>query len=349
MAGMYDRSSFIQSPTGAQIPTSQLGQALASGVSTSGRTSTGGLLGTDLGAHDVPLYTAENVHYENTSDRMNAMLAAEQQRLMRQGQINMAPAAQLGQSQAGPMSLTQFNQMKSALGRAPTAADVQGGGQSSFAPVQVASRGVDKFNNTLSNWMNGSGPTAADAQFKQATNANLNSALALAASAPGHGGNYAAAMRQAMNQNAMTTQNAALQAGQLRAQEQQGAAGMLGQSLQAQRAQDIGLAQGNQAVGLQAAMSNAQLQQQANLAQYQGSIQQQQGLNDRMMQLMKAGMGVEQAQYQAQVEQRQFNASLLAQQQAAAEGVGVGLSGQAMTAAGGAASGLGSVLSSWLA
>lgn len=62
------------------------------------------------------------------------------------------------------------------------------------------------------------GPSSAEAQLTQATNANTQNALALARSGRGMGGG-AAAMRQAIGQNAATQQQAVGQMAQLRADE----------------------------------------------------------------------------------------------------------------------------------
>ncbi len=62
------------------------------------------------------------------------------------------------------------------------------------------------------------GASAAQAQLKQATDANTSNALALARSGRGLGGGQAA-LRQAINQNATTQQQAAGQAAELRANE----------------------------------------------------------------------------------------------------------------------------------
>jgi len=75
--------------------------------------------------------------------------------------------------------------------------------------------------NGLQNYIaQGPGPSAAQAQLNLATNQNTDSALALARSGRGMGGG-AAAMRQAVAQNAVTQQNAANQSAVLRAQENQ--------------------------------------------------------------------------------------------------------------------------------
>lgn len=204
---------------------------------------------------------------------------------------------------------------------------------------------MSQLGQTLMASANGDGPSAAQAQMGLATDANMQNALALAASAPGHGGNFSAAMKQAGTQRAAIQQQAALQGGQLRAQEMQAAQGQLGQ---------LGSIIGNYDLGargqdLNTALSQAQLNQQAGAQNLQAQQAQQQQTNELMKQYMAMGLSQDQAYYQAIIQQRQFNAGLLAQQKAAGEGVGVQSAGQAMQLAGAGASGLGSALSSSVA
>ena len=92
------------------------------------------------------------------------------------------------------------------------------------------------------------GPTAAQAQLQQATDQNLRSALAMAASSRG---NPALASQAAGRQMSMANQQAAAQSAALRAGEQQAAQGLLGNVLSGARGQDQSFAQ----AGLEGALA----------------------------------------------------------------------------------------------
>lgn len=176
----------------------------------------------------------------------------------------------------------------------------------------------------------GGGPSAAQAQFGMAADQNMQNAMAMAASAPGHGGNYAAAMKQAMNQRAAMTQQSALQSGQLRAQEMQSAQGQLGQLGGTIGNYDLGARQQD----LGQAFNQAQLQQQAMSQNASMSLQQQQQMNELMQRYMQMGLTYDQANYQARVSQQQFNAQLLSDQMAHAMGISTQAAGQGVPVAG---------------
>lgn len=91
----------------------------------------------------------------------------------------------------------------------------------------------------------GEGPSLARTQLQSATERGLKGALALQAST--RGGNAALAGRQAAQQQAETAQQAARQSAEIKVQEQLGARQQLGQALQAQRGQDIGVAESDRA------------------------------------------------------------------------------------------------------
>lgn len=153
----------------------------------------------------------------------------------------------------------------------------------------------------------GPGPSAAEAQLAQATGANTQNALALARSGRGMGGG-AAAMRQAIAQNAATQQGAVGQAAELRANENtafqgqrlnamSGAGTVAGQVVQGD--------QGTAASGLSGAQyaTNTKLQgTQLNDASSQAWALQQQ-------QAQQQGLG---AEVGAQTQQLNINASALA-------------------------------------
>ena len=84
----------------------------------------------------------------------------------------------------------------------------------------------------------GEGPSAAQDQLQLATDQNMRSSLAMAASSRG---NPALAMQSADRQRAIIGQQQGAQAGALRAQEMQSAQAQLAQAIQSQRQQDIGL------------------------------------------------------------------------------------------------------------
>jgi hypothetical protein len=83
----------------------------------------------------------------------------------------------------------------------------------------------------------GNGPSVAQNQLNQTTNANNQAAAGMLGSTRGI--NPALAARMILQNNAANNQNAAGQAATLRAQEQLGAAGQLGNALGTQRGQDI--------------------------------------------------------------------------------------------------------------
>lgn len=154
---------------------------------------------------------------------------------------------------------------------------------------------------------NGQGPSAAQDQFRLATNRNLADALALARSGKG---NQAAAMKNAQLQRAGISQDAAAQSGMLAAQEQNAARAQLGSVLSDSRAQDLG-----------AATTNAGMQQQTNIANLGAGVDQQKQRDTMIAQYVAQGMTLDAAQRQAEIQQAQFNAELLARQAAADKGV----------------------------
>ncbi len=84
------------------------------------------------------------------------------------------------------------------------------------------------------------GPTAAQAQLQSATDQNMRSALAMAASGRG---NAALAGQSAGRQRALMGQQAAQQSAALRAQEQQSAQAQLGSVLQGMQQTELGIGQ----------------------------------------------------------------------------------------------------------
>jgi hypothetical protein len=203
----------------------------------------------------------------------------------------------------------------------------------------------------------GRGPSVAQDQLKMATDRSMRQQLGLALGA--RGGNQAAAMKQAQMQQAMIGQEAAAQSAVLRAQEQQAAQASLGQLLAGARGADIGLATTQAGLQQQAAMQNqdalnqfglqqGQFGQQANAMNLQVGVDQQRQKDAMIATYMQMGMTLDEAQRNADIQQNQFRASLLAQQEAARHGVGLQSAAQGMQLAGGLASAGGAVLGQML-
>lgn len=126
--------------------------------------------------------------------------------------------------------------------------------------------------NALAAQASGQGPSLAQMQLQQATEANKAGAAGAIASQRGL--NPALAARQIANQQANIGQQAAGQSAMTRLQEQLGAQGMLAQTLGAQRGQDIGQQKEN--TGLYGAIGGLQ---QGQRGQDIGNFQAAQGLN----------------------------------------------------------------------
>ncbi len=142
---------------------------------------------------------------------------------------NAQTAAMIGQAQAtGNKYSGAFGDIASQAGAASAAAGARGtdmyaGNTSAYAQGLAnaqQSRGMqtDSYQNLLNFANQGPGPSAAQAQLAQATDANTQNALSLARSGRGMGGSQAA-LRQAIAQNATTQQTANSQAAELRANE----------------------------------------------------------------------------------------------------------------------------------
>lgn len=108
----------------------------------------------------------------------------------------------------------------------------------------------------------GNGPSIAQNQLKQATDQNIQQNAGLLASQKGI--NPALAARQILNNQATMGQQAAGQGALLRAQEQLGAQGALGNALGTQRQQDIGQSLGQTQAGLSQVQGLGGLQNQQN-------------------------------------------------------------------------------------
>jgi hypothetical protein len=138
----------------------------------------------------------------------------------------------------------------------------------------------------------GNGPSAAQAQLTSGLGQSINANQAMVASARG-GQTGLAAMRAAVMGNAMSGQNAANQAAQLRAQEQQ--AGMAGFSSAANQMRGADLTQ----MGQDASMAQANLKAESE----------QRGRNDQTSQFYHgAAMRREEADREAKIRRQEFQA-----------------------------------------
>lgn len=286
--------------------------------------SAGGISGFFGGKETGNQYTAGSVK-DTTTDANQANLQARIAELKSRGTqtaqaATMGPTAQAGQVGINMSPQDQFRAQQMALG------------------------------NQLALQAAGQGPSAAQAQLQAGSEQNLANALAQAATY--RGGNAAAGFRQAAMQRAQITQGTANQAAQLRAQEQLSAQQQLGGVLAQGRATDADLA--TQQAGLtqqtnlanagfqqQGVLQNNANQQQTNLANLGAGVQQQQNIDAQIQALMQTGMTLDQARQAAQIQQQQFNAGLLAQQEAARNGIAVQNNASAAQAGGAFISALG--------
>lgn len=175
--------------------------------------------------------------------------------------------------------------------------------------------------NQLQAQATGQAPSLAEAQLRQATDRSLAQQLALAASQ--RGGNQAATQRQLLRNQAQAGQNIARDAATARIQEQQLAQQTLGGQLSGIRQADIGQA-----------TTQAQLQQQTNLANQQAELQNQAQKDAQQRFLKQEQLRLRQEQQNIVNQEQLQNAQLQQQQQQKAE-----------QAAGATIGGLGSAIS----
>lgn len=195
---------------------------------------------------------------------------------------NTAQAAQIGNSGTNAIN-AQMGQAGAAYGNA------QGQNQ------QMMNNQYDAMSK-LQQAASGMGPSAAQAQLQQGTEAAMNSNMAMANSTRGQAG-MANAQKSALNQNGVQGQQAANQSAQLRAQEMQAAQSQYAtQSTQAQNNM-AAQQQGYAALGMQGAnalQGNAQAQ--AQLQQSQNQLGQQSQLGYEQL-----GFNAQNANMQAQM------------------------------------------------
>lgn len=173
-------------------------------------------------------------------DAFAAQLAASQGRErpgVTAAQIGTAAQAQAAQAQGATIDPSQQAQFRA--------------GQTSLAAALQAQAA-------------GQGPSLAQSQLQSATDRNIAQSMALAASQRGVGAGQG--LRSIQQNAAMANQQAARQSAEIRAQEQMAAQQQLAGVLQGARQQDIGLATDQAGLTQQANLTNAQLQQQTSLA-----------------------------------------------------------------------------------
>lgn len=170
-------------------------------------------------------------------------------------------------------------------------------GQNNLSQAQQNTAG-----NLLFNAASGYGPSAAQAQLQQGTDAAINANMAMANSARGQAG-LANAQKNALTQNGIQTQQAANQSAQLRAQEMQAAQGGYANYANQQQNQFAQQQLGFAGLGMQGAQG------------LQGNALAQAQLRAGQNQLNQTGqLGYEQLGFNAQAEQLQ--AAMANQQQA---------------------------------
>lgn len=182
------------------------------------------------------------------------------------GQTQLSPAQSMQAAQGQAVTGGQANLGNAALGQAARIGQMQqiaGPNLGNAAQVQGAQLGTqdEQFRqqqlnlaNSLQNTLNGNGPSLAGLQLGQANAAAAAQRMSQAASQRGFG-NTAATMRDLQYQQGAGVNANAIAAAQLGMQERLNAQNSLGNLLGTSRSQDIG-----------AATSNAQLSQEANLA-----------------------------------------------------------------------------------
>jgi len=264
-------------------------------ASTQSQINAGGIGGLFGATTDYNTYTANNVADHTTSNnkaRIQALsdAAAERPNATMQG-ATLAPVAAVGPQSTAAQDQTRLAQTN-LIGQ-------------------------------LADATTGNGPSVAQQQLKTATDRSIAGNLAMAATAGTPGAQRAAAF-----QNAAATQDMAGQSANLRAQEIQSAQGLLASTaggVRSQdlglRAQDIGVAQGNQQAGLQASIAQAGLTQDANKTNLVSGVDQQNQRDQLVQKYLSMGMSLDQANQQAQIQQNQFNAQLLANEEAQKHGI----------------------------
>lgn len=149
------------------------------------------------------------------------------------------------------------------------------------APQQIDTTRYDQDRANQTNLMaqyqaqaNGTGPSMAQGLLQQATDANINQAMALGAAQQGQGMGYAGALRNIADQSAQARQQGAGQAALLKNQEMLQGQNQLGGLLGTMAGQDIGLAgqQANLGFAYDQLNSGIQLQNRDRLGNIIGGL-----------------------------------------------------------------------------
>lgn len=278
-------------------------QAKAAGVNTSKQTTNAGGIGGFFGAEkDTNQYTAQNVGDTTTdSNKLNLNYMIDN--------LRNRP----NQTMAGPQSVT--------------VAQVTGANINTVPQDEARWRQVAMLD-SLRNAAEGNGESAANATLQSSTDRNLAASLASAAAS----GGSPAAYRKAAFDRAQISQDAAAQSAALRANEISTARSQGVAAAEGLRGQDMSLASGqagltqqarlaNQAAANANTSQNTQLTQDAAKTNLLSGVEQQAQRDQLIQQLQTQDFTLDEAQRQADIQQKQFNASLLAQQEAAKNGV----------------------------
>lgn len=199
----------------------------------------------------------------------------------REGYLGIGKTAEstLGQNYAAPLASAPLWQQAGVTNATwananANQAGIAQAGSASAAPVYMnqdqansARSAQGQLIGNLQQTAQGLGPSIAQEQLRQSTNANINQQMAAARSM--HGNARLAALRNASMIGAASQQQANSQAAALRAQEIAAAQGQLGNALSTQRGQDVTQAAQQAALEQQRALANAGFQQQSGLANAQ--------------------------------------------------------------------------------
>lgn len=180
------------------------------------------------------------------------------------------------------------------------------------------------------------GPSAAEATLRSGTDAALRNSISLARSGRG---NASVNLKAALGANADITQRVSNDAAALRASEEQAA---LGRQLTAEQAA-AGVVSGARGQDLNLATTQSGLDQDTSKTNLTSAVDQQKQRDQLVQQYTAMGLSLDQANYNADLQQRQFNVGELNKAIAASTGVsttnsvaGAKLAGDAIGAAAGA-------------
>ena len=203
------------------------------------------------------------------------------------------------------------NQLASAKNRdAPEMKAAKVGNEERVKAAQIATKAQDQTRGLQMNLANqlaaqaaGQGPSLAQSQLQNATNRNVAQAMAMAASQRGQTAGQG--LRQIAQQASAANQQAAAQSAALRMEEQMAARQQLAGVAQAAREQDLGLATSQADLTQQAHLANQDANNQFALAQAQ--LTQQARANNQQAELAQTGMNDAQSRF--------FNSGLMEMEQ----------------------------------